>query len=40
MVVENMLWKNEKKTRHDLGRKAFVEKVFEWKEEYGSKINN
>jgi valyl-tRNA synthetase len=39
-VVENMLWRREKKTRHDLGRKEFIEKVWEWKGEYHSKINN
>ena len=25
-------------SRHDLGREAFVEKVWEWKEQYGSRI--
>jgi len=25
-------------SRHDLGREAFVEKVWEWKEEYGNRI--
>lgn len=38
-VVENMLWRREKKTRHDLGRPKFVETVQEWKEEYHQKIN-
>jgi valyl-tRNA synthetase len=28
----------EGKTRHELGREAFVERVWEWKEEYGSRI--
>ncbi|GAB5587672.1 valine--tRNA ligase [Umbelopsis nana] len=37
-VVEKKLWKEEKKTRHDLGREAFVEKVWEWKEMYGNRI--
>jgi len=32
-VVEKMLWKNEKKTRHDLGREKFVELTWKWKEE-------
>ncbi len=36
-VVERALRK-EGKTRHDLGRKAFVGKVWEWKEEYGGTI--
>ncbi len=38
-VVEKMLAK-EGKSRHDLGRGAFVDKVWEWKEEYGGKILN
>lgn len=33
-----MLFKNEGKTRHDLGREQFVNKVWEWKGEYGNKI--
>lgn len=37
-VVEKMLTKNEGKTRHDLGREKFVEKVWEWKQEYGNRI--
>jgi valyl-tRNA synthetase len=37
-VVENMLWRREKKTRHDLGRPAFVERTMEWKEEYHGSI--
>ena len=36
-VVERAL-RNEGKTRHDLGREAFVSKVWEWKEEYGGTI--
>ena len=39
-VVEKQLWKKEKKTRHDYGREEFVNKVWEWKHEYGDKINN
>eukprot|EP00912_Choanoflagellata_sp_UC4_P000288 UC4_evm7s179 len=31
-VVEKQLWKHEKKSRHDLGREAFLGKVWEWKE--------
>ena len=38
-VVENMLWRKEKKTRHDLGREKFNETVLAWKEEYHEKIN-
>jgi valyl-tRNA synthetase len=36
-VVEKEL-RAEGKTRHDLGREAFVERVWAWKEEYGSRI--
>ncbi len=36
-VVERALRK-EGKTREDLGREAFVERVWEWKEQYGSTI--
>jgi valyl-tRNA synthetase len=39
-VVEKMIWKKERKTRHDYGREEFVKKVWEWKDEYGGKINN
>ena len=38
MVVEKMLMKREGVSRHDLGREAFVKKVWEWKEQYGSAI--
>jgi valyl-tRNA synthetase len=36
-VVERALRK-EGKTREDLGRDAFIDRVWEWKEEYGSTI--
>ena len=36
-VVERALQK-EGKTREDLGREAFIERVWEWREEYGSTI--
>ncbi len=36
-VVEKELRK-EGKDRHELGREAFVERVWEWKAEYGSRI--
>lgn len=39
-VVEKMLWRRHGKTRHDLGREKFVELVWEWKEEYHTKINH
>ncbi|MCU0661529.1 MAG: valine--tRNA ligase [Myxococcota bacterium] len=37
MVVERAL-RAEGKTRHDLGREKFLEKVWEWKDKYGSRI--
>ena len=39
MVVERQL-AEEGKTRHDLGREGFVERVWEWKEESGGTITN
>lgn len=33
VVVEKKLWREEKKTRHDVGREAFIKKIWEWKEE-------
>lgn len=39
-VVEKMLWRRQEKTRHDLGRSAFTELVWDWKEEYHQKINS
>ncbi|XP_016841334.1 valine--tRNA ligase isoform X1 [Nasonia vitripennis] len=38
VVVEKKLWREEKKTRHDLGREKFVEKIWEWKNEKGGRI--
>ncbi|KAF5008637.1 hypothetical protein FDECE_5100 [Fusarium decemcellulare] len=38
-VVENMLWRKEGKTRHDLGRANFVDTVWKWKDEYHKRIN-
>ncbi|MEO7051308.1 MAG: valine--tRNA ligase, partial [Rhodanobacter sp.] len=38
-IVENQL-AAESKTRHDLGREAFIERVWKWKEESGSTITN
>ena len=39
MVVERLLNK-EGKSKHDLGRDKFVERVWEWKEESGGQIAN
>mgnify|MGYP000350547233 FL=1 len=38
MVVERKLAAEEEKSRHDLGRDAFIEKIWEWKEESGGTI--
>ncbi|WP_017431084.1 valine--tRNA ligase [Vreelandella jeotgali] len=38
MLVERKLAAEEGKTRHDLGRDAFMDKVWEWKEESGDHI--
>ncbi|MCE9542694.1 MAG: class I tRNA ligase family protein, partial [Verrucomicrobia bacterium] len=37
-VVERKLRKEEKKTRHDLGREEFLKRVWEWKEKHGGII--
>mmetsp|Transcript_49822 Transcript_49822/g.153860 ORF Transcript_49822/g.153860 Transcript_49822/m.153860 type:complete len:1584 (+) Transcript_49822:1327-6078(+) len=37
-VVERLLLKQEKLTRHDLGREKFLERVWAWKEKNGSRI--
>ena len=37
-VVERTLKKEEGKTRHDLGREGFIERVWEWVDEYGDII--
>jgi valyl-tRNA synthetase len=37
-VVEQKLKEEEDLTRHDLGREAFVERVYAWKQEYGDII--
>ncbi|SHL06142.1 valine--tRNA ligase [Alicyclobacillus tolerans] len=36
--VEKMLMQENGQSRHDIGRTAFVEKVWEWKDKYGSAI--
>src|SRR5512143_3055959 len=38
-IVENQL-AAQGKTRHDLGREKFIERVWEWKAESGSTITN
>jgi valyl-tRNA synthetase len=37
-VVERKLFEEEKKTRKDLGRDKFVERIWEWKEKHGNYI--
>ncbi|MGD8589200.1 MAG: valine--tRNA ligase [Chromatiales bacterium] len=39
MVVERQL-EAEGKTRHDLGREAFIERIWEWRRESGGNITN
>lgn len=39
-VVERRLLEEEKKTRHDLGRAALVERIWRWKDEYETRILN
>ena len=40
VMVEKQLKKDEGKTRHDLGREAFLERVWDWKKEKGGIIIN
>ncbi|CAH0475509.1 unnamed protein product [Peronospora belbahrii] len=39
-VVEKRLLKEEGKSRHDLGRDQFLERVWEWKNQYESRIHH
>ncbi len=39
-VVERRLLQEEGRTRHDLGREKFVERVWQWREKYGGLIIN
>lgn len=38
MVVERLIEREEGKSRHDLGREKFLERVWQWKEESGNTI--
>ena len=38
MVVERKLAKEEQLTRHDLGREAFIDRIWKWKEQSGGTI--
>ena len=37
-VVERLILQQEKKTRHDLGREALVQRIWEWKDRYEARI--
>ena len=39
MVVERDLARSEGKTRHDIGRARFLERVWAWKRTYGTRIS-
>ena len=39
-VVEKRLMKSTGQSRHDLGREAFLGKVWEWKEDHGNTITS
>ena len=39
-VVEKRLKQDENLTRHDLGREALVERIWQWKDEYETRILN
>ncbi|BHF80648.1 hypothetical protein SprV_0702377600 [Sparganum proliferum] len=38
VVVEKRLWRERQVTRHDIGREAFLQEVWKWKEEKGGNI--
>ncbi|RWS27928.1 valine--tRNA ligase-like protein [Leptotrombidium deliense] len=38
VVVEKKIWREQKLTRHDLGRDKFVDEVWKWKNEKGNRI--
>ncbi|XP_011864284.1 PREDICTED: valine--tRNA ligase [Vollenhovia emeryi] len=38
VVVEKKLWKEEKKSRHDIGREEFIKRIWQWKYEKGDGI--
>ncbi|MBD2783831.1 valine--tRNA ligase [Xenorhabdus sp. DI] len=40
MVVERKIAAEEGKTRHDYGREAFIDKIWQWKAESGDNISN
>ncbi|XP_059052119.1 valine--tRNA ligase isoform X1 [Achroia grisella] len=38
VVVEKKIWREEKKTRHDIGREDFIKRVWEWRNQKGDRI--
>ena len=38
MKVEQAIWEREKKTRRELGREALLQRIWAWREKYGSTI--
>ncbi len=40
MVVERQLMENQEPSRRDMGREAFIERVWDWKSESGGRIIN
>ncbi|CCG81929.1 Valyl-tRNA synthetase [Taphrina deformans PYCC 5710] len=39
-AVEKKLWQKERKTRHDFSRPDFIKTVWDWKEEYHTRIKS
>lgn len=39
-VVEKKLYKEEGKTRHDIGRQALLTRILDWKNQFGNRIIN
>jgi valyl-tRNA synthetase len=39
-VVEKVIWKEERKTRRDIGREELLRRIWAWKEKYGDRILN
>ncbi|TWT93940.1 valine--tRNA ligase [Stieleria varia] len=37
-VVERRLFEDQKKTRHDLGREALIQRIWAWKDQYEARI--
>ncbi|MBO7679208.1 MAG: class I tRNA ligase family protein, partial [Thermoguttaceae bacterium] len=37
-IVEKRLFEREKKTRHDIGREALVQRIWAWKDQYQQRI--